>query len=376
MKLIRIIGSTVLAGTLGGFVALTFAGCDEEPVTCDHVTADWDAECFADELAGSVVGRGWDGNYSEFDPSIPDIAAVFAPDGMLESVEGISCQLRCESMGFGGPILEGDFGEIRGTILGTCRTDYVCSGYAFQLSIQGADVSPEWQGALWALHANGTATGFEGSQFNASWEWNLGHANVPYEGCVPSCVDDGHSCGHDGCGGTCGHCNGGECNQETNTCGDPPPSCTSDGDCESGHRCEVAFGWCVPTAGCVSSGSCETSPCCSGTTCVAIGETAECLENCSTPSACSSNCCWPLSDTGSVCVTSDYCASCAAPNAECAPIDNPCCPGAACIWIDGVGARCQAQSDECPAGCENPYGSSCCRPPFCAGDCVGSPCCS
>lgn len=30
----------------------------------------------------------------------------------------------------------------------------------------------------------------------------------------------------------------------------------------------------------------------------------------------------------------------------------------------------------CPKGCTNPYGSSCCQPPFCAGDCVGSPCCN
>ncbi len=30
---------------------------------------------------------------------------------------------------------------------------------------------------------------------------------------------------------------------------------------------------------------------------------------------------------------------------------------------------------DCPTGCCSPSGLSCCQPPFCAGDCVGSPCC-
>jgi hypothetical protein len=29
----------------------------------------------------------------------------------------------------------------------------------------------------------------------------------------------------------------------------------------------------------------------------------------------------------------------------------------------------------CPKGCYSPGNASCCEPPFCGGDCVGSPCC-
>jgi len=31
--------------------------------------------------------------------------------------------------------------------------------------------------------------------------------------------------------------------------------------------------------------------------------------------------------------------------------------------------------EPCPSGCCSPSGASCCEPPFCGGDCVGSPCC-
>lgn len=127
---------------------------------------------------------------------------------------------------------------------------------------------------------------------------------------------------------------------------------------------------------CVPSGSCLSSPCCEGTSCVDFGTTAECLQDCAAAAQCASGCCYPLSGGGSVCVPAEYCASCAQPNQPCYPATAPCCPGAACVWVEDVGARCQAQSAECPAGCTNPYGSICCRPPYCAGDCVGSPCCN
>jgi hypothetical protein len=41
--------------------------------------------------------------------------------------------------------------------------------------------------------------------------------------------------------------------------------------------------------------------------------------------------------------------------------------------VDYVGAICQTQG-ECPPSCL--VGSTCCRPPFCAGKCIGSPCCN
>lgn len=31
--------------------------------------------------------------------------------------------------------------------------------------------------------------------------------------------------------------------------------------------------------------------------------------------------------------------------------------------------------EPCPAGCCSSSGSICCQPPFCSGDCIGSPCC-
>lgn len=31
--------------------------------------------------------------------------------------------------------------------------------------------------------------------------------------------------------------------------------------------------------------------------------------------------------------------------------------------------------DSCPSGCKSPSGLTCCEPPFCSGDCAGSPCC-
>jgi hypothetical protein len=107
---------------------------------------------------------------------------------------------------------------------------------------------------------------------------------------------------------------------------------------------------------------------------VAVESEALCLSNCTSASDCSSTCCVPLESGGQVCADSSYCeTSCVAAGDECSPGD--CCPGSVCVWIDYVGAICQAQSAECPPGCTNPYGSSCCRPPFCGGDCVGSPCC-
>ena len=154
----------------------------------------------------------------------------------------------------------------------------------------------------------------------------------------------------------------------------PNMGCGADWECHANEMCDLATNTCRP-APCVSSGSCATTTCCSGSTCVETPNSVECLKDCTAPQQCDSNCCYPLADGGSVCVPAEYCANCAAPNSECSPTSNPCCPGAACIWVDGVGARCQVQSSECPAGCTNPYGVSCCRPPFCDGDCVGSPCC-
>ena len=340
---------------------------------CRELLAEWDTECFATEISGSVAGRGWNDIRSEFAPEVPDITAVIAQDGTLESVEGIPCELWCDEPGLSVPYVHGEFGEIH-NILGTCRTHYQCGGYPLELSINGADVTPAWQGALWQLYAYSGKADYVGAPFEFGSHWNLGRANVPYEGCVPICEAVGAECGHDGCGGLCGVCDGAACDPATHKCGEAAPSCETDADCASGY-CEPATSTCASSS-CTDSGSCVSTRCCAGTTCVTVGNDALCLEDCTTPSQCASNCCYPLETDGSVCVTADYCANCAGPNQACSPTTNPCCPGAACIWVEGVGARCQVQSAECPAGCGNPFGTSCCRPPFCAGDCVGSPCCT
>jgi hypothetical protein len=44
-----------------------------------------------------------------------------------------------------------------------------------------------------------------------------------------------------------------------------------------------------------------------------------------------------------------------------------------CINDDGGGGTC---GEPCASGCCSPSGLICCAPPFCGGDCVGSPCCS
>ncbi len=49
--------------------------------------------------------------------------------------------------------------------------------------------------------------------------------------------------------------------------------------------------------------------------------------------------------------------------------DAPHCVGK----VSGGGGSCAVP---CPPGCCSPSGLTCCEPPFCSGDCVGSPCCS
>lgn len=41
-------------------------------------------------------------------------------------------------------------------------------------------------------------------------------------------------------------------------------------------------------------------------------------------------------------------------------------------WKPNSGSSC---GEPCTSGCCSPSGLSCCEPPFCGGDCVGSPCC-
>lgn len=319
--------------------------------------------------------EGWDDIYTTFDLETPDIQVVINEQGLLESVEGRACHFQCDGWGWTRtPVLDGQFDGVDSQFVGTCETTYNCEGWAFTLWITGADTTAEWEGALWNLFASGNNDGYPGASFGTGDEWNLGRADVPYEGCVPACTNDGQHCGLDGCGGSCGFCTNGDCDTATNTCVEYQ-SCSATSPCPEGYFCEETSGTCL-SGSCVSAGgSCQAGTCCSGSTCVVIGDTAACLQDCTAAAQCSSDCCWPLDSGGSVCVTSDYCASCAAVNAECSPSSNPCCPGAACIWVDGVGARCQAQSAECPAGCESSSGSSCCRPPFCAGECSISPCC-
>ena len=259
-------------------------------------------------------------------------------------------------------------------MLGTCRTEYFCGGNSVELSIKGADTTHAWSGALRQLEVVRPAE--QGPALERSAEWNLGRADVPYEGCVSLCFSDGATCGLDGCGGSCGRCGRGlDCDPDTRECV-PDGLCRSDADCDGGLRCDTFIGACLDPNACVDSGPCGSTPCCAGSTCVAIDGQAECRTNCLGAAACASGCCLPLqSGAGSICAPAALCEGCANSNEPCSPIDNPCCPGMACIFVDGVGARCQTQSAACPAGCRNPAGSTCCRPPFCDGACRGSPCC-
>lgn len=45
--------------------------------------------------------------------------------------------------------------------------------------------------------------------------------------------------------------------------------------------------------------------------------------------------------------------------------------GMLCQLIKGSSGTCGS----CPSGCCSPSGLSCCEPPYCSGDCAGSPCC-
>jgi len=117
----------------------------------------------------------------------------------------------------------------------------------------------------------------------------------------------------------------------------------------------------------------DTGDCCPDNTCTEFSDThVVCAYNCTYNSQCVSSCCVPLEGAGNVCAPSEYCGLCVPSGGECSPGD--CCSGSTCVWIDYVGAICQEQG-ACPSGCEGNAGI-CCRPPFCAGNCVGSPCCS
>ena len=84
---------------------------------------------------------------------------------------------------------------------------------------------------------------------------------APDEGCAPDCT--GKECGDDGCGGSCGECDGGEC-LEGGICEDLP--CTSSKDCaDLDQICDVDSGECVD---CLVSDDCAAEKFCEAMACL------------------------------------------------------------------------------------------------------------
>ncbi|NMC69448.1 MAG: hypothetical protein GYA57_05180 [Myxococcales bacterium] len=59
---------------------------------------------------------------------------------------------------------------------------------------------------------------------------------------------------------------------------------------------------------------------------------------------------------------------------EC-PAGFQCADGVADQPVCCRGLDAPSCGEPCPAGCCSPSGLTCCQPPFCSGDCAGSPCC-
>jgi len=102
--------------------------------------------------------------------------------------------------------------------------------------------------------------------------------------------------------------------------------------------------------------------CCADSLCVIYQGVGDyCGARCSTGSECQSGCCIPLADhSANVCAPSSFCGGSGGAG------------GAGGTGGTGGGSC----GEPCPSGCCSPSGNICCKPPFCGGDCVGSPCCS
>lgn len=90
------------------------------------------------------------------------------------------------------------------------------------------------------------------------------------------------------------------------------------------------------------------------------------------------SCCYTYtraSDTKGCSCTNDYSsASCASSVSSANGVVVDGCPAG---FSGGAGGTSGGDScgEPCPSGCCSPSGYSCCQPPFCGGDCIGSPCC-
>jgi hypothetical protein len=216
-------------------------------------------------------------------------------------------------------------------------------------------------------------------------------------------------------------------------------TCTYDSQCDSGCCAELDSGTnktCAPGDFCDSCGTQDApcsyqSDCCGGFICVNFGDSARCTMECTRDGHCPEDCCVGLEDSDqSVCAPGEYCGSTCKGAGETCSRNGDCCSGYVCVnWGDHVscayecsyGSECNSGccadlesgsgacgnsiycsesdgggGDECPfsncrdlaggyvcvdGACEcspecTVYGSSvCCGGSFCAGDCIGSPCC-
>ena len=176
------------------------------------------------------------------------------------------------------------------------------------------------------------------------------HAAAPVDGaariglCAPTC--GARVCGDDGCGGSCGACEGGqECSSEGQCAAVPCVPACADRACGP-DGCAGSCGTCIDGQECSADGHCATSGCvpaCGGKSCGADG----CGASCGT------------CDDGEMCSEDGQCAP---------PPCAPACDGKAC-GADGCGGSCGvcAGGQECSAEGE-------CATVACVPACAGKDC--
>lgn len=219
--------------------------------------------------------------------------------------------------------------------------------------------------------------------------------------CVPDCTD--RLCGDDGCGGSCGDCDG-DFVCEEGACVPPPPEC-GDMVCderESCVECPIDCGFCCGNGACAPEqgencatcpGDCEcaegdvcdfelracAAPCrpmCDGLQCGPDGCGGSC-GGCADGQACgAAGVCAPEPAMcgDNVCDADEDCATCAADCGDCCG-DDVCGAGENCVTCEadcacGDGDLCDAASRQCRAEfCEPDCGARQCGPDGCGGTC-------
>ena len=194
--------------------------------------ANWDPQCFADELDGTFEPFAERSLVDDRDPTPIELTLM---GGVITRINDDSCELDIGSSSLV-PTWQPEGLQTR-----KCEHYYQCGPCRFTLKV-GWAIEHEYE-YEWELFVNNTCEPYSG-------KWTLGEFE-----CIADCA--GKACGDDGCGNSCGSCPSGQ-------------SCSSSGSCESsggGSECSSCLSACSGLPGCCSGCGCICASKCGAVAC-------------------------------------------------------------------------------------------------------------